>query len=111
MRDPVRFHLDEHMDPDIAAALRREGIDVTITNETGLRTANDSAQIDFVMRERRVLVTDDHRLIAEMSLDANQPGVVCCHRAKNTIGEIIRFLMLVHEVYDRADMQGRVEYI
>jgi hypothetical protein len=35
MADRIRFHLDEHVDPAIATALRRAGIDVTTTNEAG----------------------------------------------------------------------------
>ena len=38
MADRIRFHLDEHVDPAIATALRRAGIDVTTTVEAGLRT-------------------------------------------------------------------------
>ena len=38
MTERIRFHLDEHVDPDVARALRRYGIDVTTTVETGLRT-------------------------------------------------------------------------
>jgi hypothetical protein len=42
----IRFHLDEHIDPDIAAALRRHGVDATTTTDAGLRAANDDAQLD-----------------------------------------------------------------
>ena len=28
MAERIKFHLDEHVDPDIARALRRHGIDV-----------------------------------------------------------------------------------
>jgi predicted nuclease of predicted toxin-antitoxin system len=59
-REPVvRFHLDEHMDPDIALALRRYGIDITTTVESGLRTRDDDKQLEFIRSERRVIVTDD----------------------------------------------------
>ena len=59
MAERIRLHLDEHMDPDIAAALRRHGIDATTTAETGLRTASDDAQFDYAKAQRRVIVTDD----------------------------------------------------
>jgi hypothetical protein len=36
MADQIRFHLDEHVDPDIARALRQHGIDVTTTSEMNL---------------------------------------------------------------------------
>jgi hypothetical protein len=35
--DRIRFHLDEHVDPAIAIALRRAGIDVTTTFQAGIR--------------------------------------------------------------------------
>lgn len=31
MAGVIRFHLDEHIDPAVAAALRRVGVDVTTT--------------------------------------------------------------------------------
>lgn len=48
MAERIRFHLDEHVDPDIARALRRHGIDVTTTVEAGLRTRSDPAQLTFI---------------------------------------------------------------
>jgi len=33
----IKYHLDEHIDPDIAKALLRHGIDVTTTLDAGLR--------------------------------------------------------------------------
>ena len=59
MAKRIRFHLDEHIDPDIAAALRRHGIDVTSMREVGLRTADDGAQLEFARTQQRVIVTDD----------------------------------------------------
>ena len=59
MAERIRFHFDEHMDPDIAAALRRHGIDATTTIEAGLRTASDDSQLEYARAQRRVIVTDD----------------------------------------------------
>lgn len=44
MSRKIRFHLDEHIDRDIARALRLYGIDVTTTVEAGLRTKMDEQQ-------------------------------------------------------------------
>ena len=46
MPERIRFHLDEHVDPDVARALRRYGIDVTTTVEAGLCTQSDEAPTD-----------------------------------------------------------------
>jgi predicted nuclease of predicted toxin-antitoxin system len=55
----LRFHLDEHIDPAIAAGLRRRGIDVTTTAEAGLSGAEDEEHIAFALAEDRVVVTKD----------------------------------------------------
>jgi hypothetical protein len=44
--EPIRFLLDEHMDPDIAAALRACGIDITTTLEQGLAGQDDQKQME-----------------------------------------------------------------
>lgn len=36
MDDRIRFHLDEHIDPDIARAIRKYGVDVTTTADAKL---------------------------------------------------------------------------
>ncbi|HEY3026906.1 MAG TPA: DUF5615 family PIN-like protein [Pyrinomonadaceae bacterium] len=59
MADRIRFHLDEHVDPAIATALRRAGIDVTTTNDAGLRTKDDEVHLNFARSEGRVIVTRD----------------------------------------------------
>ena len=45
MAERFRFHLDEPVDPDVARALRKHGIDVTATQEAGLRTKSDADQL------------------------------------------------------------------
>ena len=59
MADRIRFHLDEHVDPAIASALRRAGIDVTTPIEAGLRTKDDQAHLEFARAEGRIIVTRD----------------------------------------------------
>jgi predicted nuclease of predicted toxin-antitoxin system len=53
----IRFHLDEHIDPNIPRGLRRYGIDVTTTIDAGLRTKNDELHLAFIREEQRVMVT------------------------------------------------------
>ena len=42
MARTIRFHLDEHCDPAIAAGLRLHGVDVTTTADAGLISADTS---------------------------------------------------------------------
>lgn len=111
MTDRLRFHLDENVDPVIAAALRRYGIDVTTTVEIGLRTADDQTQLAFAKRENRVIVThdDDFLRLAKQNLD--HPGIAYCHIEARSVGEIIRSLHLIYEVLTSDDMIGHIEYL
>lgn len=48
MSEQIRFHLDEHIDSNIARGLRRYGIDVTTTVDAGLRTKSDESHLAFI---------------------------------------------------------------
>ena len=57
MSEQIRFHLDEHIDSNIARGLRRYGIDVTTTVDAGLRTKSDESHLAFIRLEQRVIVS------------------------------------------------------
>ncbi|MEH1801781.1 MAG: DUF5615 family PIN-like protein [Nostoc sp.] len=59
MTQKIRFHLDENVSDAIAKGLRRRGIDVTTTSETGLIAASDGEQLYFAMSQNRVIFTHD----------------------------------------------------
>ena len=111
MAERIRFHLDENVDPDIARALRRYGIDVTTTPEVGLRGQNDSAQLTYIRLERRVIITHDADFLRFANRNKEHPGVVYCDRSARSIGEIIRNLILIYEVLSPEDMSGRVQFV
>lgn len=111
MVERIRFHLDEHVDPDIARALRRYGIDVTTTVEAGLRTQSDKAQLEFIRRERRVIVTHDADFLRLSSHTSDHPGIVYCNKTARSLGYIIRRLILIYEVLTPEEIAGRVEFL
>src|SRR2546429_7249163 len=110
MADRIRFHLDEHVDPAIATALRRAGIDVTTTIEVGLRTKNDEAHLQFARTERRVIVTRDQDFLRVAAQMSDHCGIVF-YTANQTMREIIEGLILISEVMTPKDMIGNVEYL
>jgi predicted nuclease of predicted toxin-antitoxin system len=110
MADRIRFHLDEHVDPAIATALRRAGIDVTTTNEAGLRTKSDEAHLDFARAEARVIVTRDQDFLRNARGASDHSGIVF-YSANQSIREIIEGLILIYEVLTPNEMERRVEYL
>ena len=110
MADRIRFHLDEHVDPAIATALRRAGIDVTTTTEAGLRTKDDEAHLQFARAESRVIVTRDQDFLRFASSGLDHSGIVF-YTANQSIREIIEGLILIYEVMLPGEMAGSVEYL
>ena len=111
MTDRLRFHLDEHVDPIIAKALRQHGIDVTTTVEQALRGASDEEQIAFVQHERRVLVTSDADFLRYASRNHEHPGIVYLKAGRRSLGDIIHYLILIYEVLTPEDFAGHVEFV
>lgn len=111
MAERVRFHLDEHIDPDIARALRRHGVDVTTTVEAHLISRSDQDQLEYARRSSRVLVSHDTDFLRMSSRDSDHPGIVYSHRTALSVGEMIRRLILAFEVLTADEIRGRVEFL
>jgi hypothetical protein len=88
----IRFHLDEHVSPGIAEGLRRRGIDVTTTANAGLTGADD----------------EDYLILNDQGVAHG--GIAFCHQGSRSIGEVIRFLALLHACLSVDDMQGTIEF-
>ena len=110
MVDRIRFHLDEHVDPAIATALRRAGIDVTTTIEVGLRTKDDEAHLHFARAEGRVIITRDQDFLRVAGRTVDHSGIVF-YTADQSLREIIEGLILIYEVMLASEMMGHVEYL
>ena len=111
VKENIRFHLDEHVDPEIASALRRYGIDVTTTAEAGLRTLDDNPQLEYARSERRVIVTHDEDFLRLAVHSNDHPGIAYCHQTARSMGEIIRALILIYEALTPEEMAGHVEFL
>ncbi|MGL4880886.1 MAG: DUF5615 family PIN-like protein [Waterburya sp.] len=111
MNKQIRFHLDENVDPDVAKGLRRRGIDVTTTVEMNLLGQPDEVQFDFVYRQQRVIVTHDTDFFRLAIQSSDHWGIAFCNKGTRSIGEIIRSLILIYEVFTLEEMKGKVEYL
>ncbi len=111
MANKIRFHLDEHIHHAIAKGLRQRGIDVTTTVEADLRTLSDEAQMAHIRREERVLVTNDAGFLSRSAQNENHFGIVYYPPGSRSIGDVVTFLVLVHEIMTPEEMIDRVEYL
>jgi predicted nuclease of predicted toxin-antitoxin system len=107
----IRFHLDENCDPRIAAGLRLHGVDVTTTPEAGLLHASDEDQLAHVVAQTRVIVTQDTDFLRIAAAGHETAGVALFPAQERTLGQIIRDLLLIWEVYEAEEMRNRVEFL
>jgi hypothetical protein len=109
--EPVRYFLDEHIDPAVATGLRRVGIDILTVNEAGRRGFDDDEQLDFATRQGRVVVSHDSDYLALHSAGVSHAGIAWCPALKHPIGRLIAALEILHGVYAADDMLNHVEYL
>ena len=107
----MKFHLDEHVAPAVAVGLRNHGIDVTTTAEAGLLGAEDPEHIAYALAEERVVLTHDHDCLRHASEGTEHAGIVYCHQTKHSIGNLIRWLLLINECLSPEEMRSHVEFI
>jgi hypothetical protein len=107
---PIRFHLDEHP-AGIAAGLRRRGIDVTTSIESGLVGAQDAAQLSYAASAGRVLVTHDADFLRLHSEGLAHAGIAYCQQGALTIGEMLRGLVLIYDFLSPEEIAGKVEFV
>jgi hypothetical protein len=111
MPDRIRFHLDEHVDPAIAAGLQRYGIDVTTTVAAALRTKDDEVHLAFANAEHRVIVTHDNDYLRFHAQGMPHPGMAYCPPQTRSMGHIIAMLRLMWEIMTPEEMRNRVEFL
>ncbi|HEX7447587.1 MAG TPA: DUF5615 family PIN-like protein [Pirellulales bacterium] len=107
----VRYHLDEHIDPAVAAGLRGRGIDVTTTSDAGLLSADDEEHLRFALAERRAIMTHDEDFLVFHSQERPHCGIVFCHQEARTIGHIVHSLVMIDACLTTDEMRDHVEFI
>jgi len=106
----IRFYLDEHVAKAVARGLAARGADVLRSQDAGLLSAPDSEHLAFARQERRVLVTQDADFLRLHASGEAHAGIAFVPR-QIPIGEVIRALMLLHDVLAPSDMLDHVEFL
>ena len=107
----IRFHLDENVDHAIAHGLRVRGIDVTTALEAKLISASDDMHVKFAMKEQRIILTHDVDFLRLHASGADHAGSVFCQKGTRRVGEILRFLCLIHDCMEPEEMRHEVQFI
>ena len=111
MARTLRLHLDECCHVNLFEALPLHGIDVTSAFSVQLLSETDEAQLEFARSSKRVLFTHDADFIALHQSGIEHSGIAFCDRRRRTVGEMVRLLVLLWELYDADEMVNRLEYL
>jgi len=94
MPNGLKLYLDQMFGVDVAAALRREGHDVSRAAETGLSRADDALILERAIREERILVTLDEHFGDWVILPLKKhPGVIRLKVNPATTANVVNLLL------------------
>ena len=110
MQRKIAFYVDEHIGLAVVKALVRSNIDVITARDSGLLGAADARHLEHALLEKRVFVTGDADFARMHASGIKHCGIVLVPRHRS-FGEIVRDLILLHEVLNADDMDGHIEYL
>jgi Domain of unknown function (DUF5615) len=67
--------------------------------------------VAYAYRENRVVFTQDRHFLRLHAAGVPHLGIAYCKKDTLGIGQIIDGLILIWEIYDPAEMAGRVEFL
>ncbi len=83
---------------------------MTTTAEAGLQGAADKAHLAYAQAAGRVIFTQDDDFTRFHQASVKHAGIVYNRQGTRSIGEIIRFLELLSDCLDPADMSGQLDF-
>ena len=106
----IRIYSDEHVGNAIVNGLRRRGVDVLTFREADLVSASDDEHLRRAHAEGRVMLTQDEDF-AQMHAEGFEHSGIIIIPPRRTIGQIIKGVFLIYEVFDSEEMMGHIEYV
>lgn len=110
MAQKIKFFTDEHVARAVVRGLRHRGVDVLTVQEANMLGASDQEHVEYARAESRVVFSQDQDFLALHASGLEHAGIAYAPQGMS-IGDIIRGLMLIHQVLDADDMKGHVEYL
>jgi hypothetical protein len=99
------------MDLEIAAQLKRNGIDVVTVRELGLLGDTDANHLQLAAQMGRVLCTHDQDFLRMNAEGMEHAGIAFGEQYGSTIGGWVKALRKLHATMTAEDIQGQVIYL
>ena len=111
----MKIYCDENIESAIVAGLRRRGIEVISTRDTGDLGKSDEYHLKNASELEAVIVTHDVDFlkIAHQWQQAGKGhrGILYAHPLDLSPGECIRMVELVTQVFTEEEMENHIEFL
>jgi len=106
----IRDYTDEHVANAVIRGLRQRSIDVLSVPEAAMLGARDEAHLALAHAQGRVVFTQDADFLRLAAEGVEHSGIV--YAAQYTsIGEIVRGLVMIHQVLSAEEIVMKIEYL
>lgn len=108
----ILIYLDESIPVAISEGLKRRGIKALSSRDAGNLGSSDQKQLEFAIREKAVLVTNDAdflRMFKKKPVD--HFGLIYYQQEKYTVTEVIRRLEDLTAILTKEDFKNRIEFL
>ena len=110
MANNIGFYMDENVPSAVTHGLRLRGVEVVTTQDAGLIGASDEAQLNLAASQDRVLFSQDADFLGLHQQGLAHAGLAYAPQWMS-IGDLVRGLLLIHDVLTPEEMRGRVEFL
>lgn len=107
----IRFYLDENVPIAVATQLKRRNIEAVTVRDLDLLGDSDINHLHRATQMEYVLCTHDVDYVELAASGVEHTGIVFGQQQWHGIGDWVRFLELVHAVYEPDEMRNRIEYL
>ena len=111
MAAEIRFYLDENAPIAVATQLKRRNIEAVTVRDLGLLGDSDINHLRRAAEMGYVLCTHDADYVELATSGIEHSGIVFGQQHRHGIGDWVRFLELVHAVYEPDELRNRIEYV
>lgn len=87
------------------------GVDVTTSVDAGLLGASDEEHVEYAHSSERVIYTHDSDFVKLHDAGVVHSGIVYNPAGHKTIGEVVRYLCLMHDCLESGEMAGQLEFL
>ena len=102
--------MDEHVPPAVTNGLRLRGVDVITTQDTGMLGSSDETLLHDALSQERVLFSQDEDFLILHQKGFRHAGIAYAPQ-QSAIGDLVRGLLLIHDILTAEEMRGQVEFL